>query len=292
MAGFNLTHHYEIDEWCCKVLHQNFPRSTVIQEDIKLVTNIPTASLLLSSPPCQGWSNAGNGKGEDDPRNLWPDMLRLVQQSRPRCVLVENVRGGVAKGYIDLVCGGLEDSGYEAQALVYPAAVVGAPHGRERVFIVAHTRHSDRLQTMPSKNPVTTSTGSIRHENAQGIQSFMRLSQVIQMWPTTAARDYTNPSKPTDGRIQRKLEQGWTIDLNDRVQFFSPQGYSNPQWWEAMMGLPRDWTKLDVSQGFQTTWAYRNMLTNRRGQSQRKSRTTKSVSQRAVMLSCGKRHIH
>lgn len=140
VAGFNLTHHYEIDEWCCKVLRKNFPHSIAICEDIKRVTSIPTATLLVGSPPCQGWSNAGNGKGEDDPRNLWPDMLRLVKQSRPRCVLVENVRGGIAKGYIDLVCGGLEDTGYEAQALVYPAAVVGAPHGRERVFVVAHAR--------------------------------------------------------------------------------------------------------------------------------------------------------
>lgn len=138
VAGFRVTHHVEWDSWCCKVLRKNFPHSVVIEDDIHNVRTITVADVLLGSPPCQGWSAAGNGLGESDPRNLWPDMLRLVQQSRPRCVLVENVRGGISKGYIDLVCGGLEAAGYEAQALVYPAAVVGAPHIRERVFIVAH----------------------------------------------------------------------------------------------------------------------------------------------------------
>lgn len=150
VAGFNITHHVEYDEWCCRILRKNFPHSHVIEDDIKNVTTLPTADVLLGSPPCQGWSSAGNGKGEDDPRNLWPDMLRLVQQSRPRCVLVENVRGGISKGYIDLVCGELEAAGYEAQALVYPAAVVGAPHIRERVFIVAHT-NGDRSRRSQSE---------------------------------------------------------------------------------------------------------------------------------------------
>lgn len=81
--------------------------------------------------------------------------------------------------------------------------------------------HSDEMNRNISKTPVTTSTGSIRHQNEQGEQSFMRLSQVVKFWTSPQARDYHTPSNPTDGRIQRKIEQGWTIDLNDQVRMWS-----------------------------------------------------------------------
>lgn len=85
--------------------------------------------------------------------------------------------------------------------------------------------HSDDRNREPSPTPVLTSNGTYRHLNAAGEQSQMRLSQVVKMWATPNRRDHTNPSKPTDGRIQRKIAEGWTIDLNDLVQFSSPAGY-------------------------------------------------------------------
>ncbi len=192
VAGFTVTHHYEIDSWCCSVLHKNFPHSTIVQQDIKHVTSIPTADVLLGSPPCQGWSNAGNGRGADDPRNLWPDMLRLVQQSRPRCVLVENVRGGVSKGYIDLVCGDLEAAGYTAQALVYPACVVGAPHIRERVFVVAHAAIDDQQNKQTSGNNVKQRAVSHR---CHSITKWDHPGGFSREYDCTSNSDVFNPSR-------------------------------------------------------------------------------------------------
>lgn len=138
-AGFTVTDAYERDPFCCRVLRSRFPHTRVHEGDIDDVTSLPNADVVFGGPPCQGWSNAGSGLGIKDPRNKWPEMLRLVAASRPRCVLVENVPGGIAKGFIDYVCQGLEAESYRPETLVYSASAVNAPHIRERVFILAYT---------------------------------------------------------------------------------------------------------------------------------------------------------
>lgn len=138
-AGFTVTDAYERDAFCCRVLRARFPHTRVHEMDIDDVHTLPTADVVFGGPPCQGWSNAGTGLGVKDPRNKWPEMLRLVAASRPRCVLVENVPGGIAKGFIDYLCKGLEAESYRPETVVYSASAVNAPHIRERVFILAYT---------------------------------------------------------------------------------------------------------------------------------------------------------
>lgn len=133
-AGFNVTHHIEWDAWCCRVLRMNHPNSIVLNKDIHDVCNLPPAAVIFGGSPCQDFSNAGSGAGFDGKRYLWPEMFRIIRESRPRAVIHENVRGGVSKGLLDRISDDLESEGYEVKALVLPTCVFGAPHERYRMF--------------------------------------------------------------------------------------------------------------------------------------------------------------
>ncbi|MGG1669968.1 DNA cytosine methyltransferase [Paenibacillus sp. NRS-1783] len=97
-----------------------------------------TIDLISAGYPCQPFSNAGKRKGTEDDRHLWPQVARLLREIRPRWFIGENVAGHISLG-LDDVLAELESIGYTGQAFVIPSAAVGAPHRRDRVFIVAYT---------------------------------------------------------------------------------------------------------------------------------------------------------
>lgn len=148
-AGMTVTHHVEWDAWCCEVLRMNNPQSEVMNADIKTIDRLPYADVIFGGAPCQDFSLAGKRAGFAGERYLWPEMLRLIRTSQPRCVVFENVRGGVSAGLLDRVCSDLESEHYECIPLVYPANVFGAPHERYRMFVVAYTSSTGQ------QNPVT-----------------------------------------------------------------------------------------------------------------------------------------
>lgn len=95
--------------------------------------------LLTGGYPCQPFSHAGNRKGANDDRHLWPEMDRIIRAIRPQYVLLENVTGHLSLGF-DTVLGNLAASGYDAVWDCIPASAVGAPHRRDRLFILAKRR--------------------------------------------------------------------------------------------------------------------------------------------------------
>ena len=100
--------------------------------------------LLTGGFPCQPFSQAGRRKGTEDDRYLWPEMFRVIRATNPTWVIAENVRGLVTWNdgmVLETVCSDLEGEGYEVQPLIIPAVAVGAPHRRDRVWVIA--RHSD-----------------------------------------------------------------------------------------------------------------------------------------------------
>jgi DNA (cytosine-5)-methyltransferase 1 len=145
----------EIDAWCRKVLHKNFP-TTQLFSDVCTFNGLPfrgTIDVLSGGFPCQPWSSAGKQLGTEDPRHLWPQFLRVIREIQPRYVVGENVRGLLSWGQgiqFEAVCAELEAEGYDVLTFLLPAAGVGAPHHRDRLWFIAH-RHGQglpqRLQT-------------------------------------------------------------------------------------------------------------------------------------------------
>ena len=100
--------------------------------------NLATVDLIAGGFPCQPHSNAGQQRGAEDDRNLWPEYRRIVAELRPTWVLGENVPG-IKGTMLDDILSDLEDLAYSVRTIDIPACGVGALHVRHRFFIVAHT---------------------------------------------------------------------------------------------------------------------------------------------------------
>jgi DNA (cytosine-5)-methyltransferase 1 len=143
-AGFETAAFCEYDQEAQKVLRKNWP-DVPIFSDVRTLTKqelhdngIQDIGLICGGYPCQPFSLAGERRGAEDDRHLWPEMFRLVQELRPTWVIGENVAGHINMG-LDEVLADLETEGYTARTFVIPACAVDAHHRRDRVWTVAHT---------------------------------------------------------------------------------------------------------------------------------------------------------
>ena len=134
----------DYEPFCQKVLRKHW-EEVPIYGDIKELTyeklradGIDKIDIITGGYPCQPFSVAGNKKGEQDPRHLWPEYFRLVKECRPTWVIGENVGGHIKLG-LDTVLKDLESEGYSTRTFSISAASIGANHKRERVWIVAHS---------------------------------------------------------------------------------------------------------------------------------------------------------
>ena len=93
--------------------------------------------LWTGSAPCQPFSVAGQQRGTDDDRHLWPHLFRLVSAQRPAVLMGEQVAAAVGKDWLDGIAADLESIGYACGAAVVPACAVDAPHRRDRLWFVA-----------------------------------------------------------------------------------------------------------------------------------------------------------
>lgn len=139
-AGWQNIAHVEIDSWCNSKVELLFPESRGF-ENIKDFNGKPfrkKIDIITGGDPCQPHSFAGLGKGQEDERYLWPDMLRIIREVRCPFVINENVAGSISNGIVDLKINDLENEGYTCRAYVIPAEAVGAIHQRERVWVVGY----------------------------------------------------------------------------------------------------------------------------------------------------------
>jgi len=144
----------EINEFGNKVLNHYWPEA-YHHTDIKTLT-YDTINAELSKRfgtqwrnddiiisggfPCQPFSTAGKRLGKEDERHLWPEMLRVIREVRPKYVVGENVRGLLSWSdglVLEEVYADLEGEGYEVQPFILPAVGIGAPHKRDRLYIIA-----------------------------------------------------------------------------------------------------------------------------------------------------------
>lgn len=161
-------------------------------------------------------------------------MLRVISELRPRYVLAENVRGAVNLA-LDTVYANLVNEGYKVYPHVIPASAVGAPHQRERLFVIGvredvANAYKARLQ------------GRECPELSECPREFsFRTGGAL--CPTPQQRDFRSGDKPSSTRAERKERQGWSKNLNDIAG-----GQLNPDWVGQLMGYPEGWTDLDVDE--------------------------------------------
>ena len=169
IMGWKNMFHCEINPFGRKILDYWFPNSKSYEDITK--TDFREwqgkINVLTGGFPCQPFSVAGQRKGAEDNRYLWPEMLRAIREIQPDWVVGENVAGiltmvqpgsETALGreeslfgevdrerilhrqeyVVETVCNDLEREGYSVQPVVIPACAVGAPHRRDRVFFIAH----------------------------------------------------------------------------------------------------------------------------------------------------------
>jgi DNA (cytosine-5)-methyltransferase 1 len=187
--GWTNLFHCEIQDFPRQVLDYWFPDS-ISYGDITR-TNFEQwngkVDVLTGGFPCQPFSLAGQRRGADDNRYLWPEMLRAIREINPTWVVGENVTGIKTmvesceeikvgrtddlfeENYIyreeswftlEKICEELNSAGYSVQPFVIPACAVGAPHRRDRIWIVAH-RTDSGIETMQQKRKDGVSSNSL-----------------------------------------------------------------------------------------------------------------------------------
>ena len=130
----------ENEPYCQSVLRHHWPEVPILGDirDVK-GSDLPTRpDVICGGFPCQPFSHAGKQLAQADPRHLWPEMLRLIGECRPTWVIGENVTGLIRLG-LDEVLSGLAAEGYSTRTFNIPACAVGAPHIRQRLFIISHS---------------------------------------------------------------------------------------------------------------------------------------------------------
>lgn len=152
-AGFRTVAFCEIDPFCRRILEKHWP-NVPRYDDIRTLTadrlkaDGIAADVICGGFPCQDISSAGLKVGITGERSgLWVEYARLIRELRPRFVIVENVSALLARG-LDRVLGDLAEIGYDAEWHSISAADVGAPHSRERVWIIAYP-HQNGEPTSP-----------------------------------------------------------------------------------------------------------------------------------------------
>lgn len=137
-AGFQTVAFCEIDPFCRSVLAKHWP-DVPIFEDVTVLRgeDVGPVDVICGGYPCQPFSLAGERKGTEDDRHLWPEFMRLVAELGPTWVIGENVAGHISMG-LDAVLSDLETEGYAVRSFVIPAVSLDAKHRRDRVWTIGH----------------------------------------------------------------------------------------------------------------------------------------------------------
>ena len=237
--GWENAFHCEINDFCNEILKYWFPNSEHYEDITK--TDFSQwrgrIDILTGGFPCQPFSVAGQRKGADDNRYLWPHMLHAIREIRPTWVIGENVAGILTmvqpgeetemgsqtslfredngkrvllrqEYVVETICKDLEREGYSVQPLLIPACAVGAPHRRDRMWFAAHCADA-RIE-------------KVQRERTDGV-----LSNGIT--PDTNGNGYL-PPKTCQG-----IERRWRRDFSQQKEWGD-----TPERTNGLYGLSRD----------------------------------------------------
>jgi DNA-cytosine methyltransferase len=219
---------------------------------------VPRVDVICGGFPCQDISLAGDGAGIDGARSgLWSEYARLVGELRPRYVVVENVSALLGRG-LGRVLGDLSALGYDAEWDCIPASAVGAPHQRDRVWLVAYPdgrRLEVGAQLDREAQQLDPADGRIHAGDT--------LTDYVTKWPTPRTSDSNGPGRHGTGGLDLRTAvaeaerwptpvardwkgSGLAGQLPTELAKTTP-GQLNPTWVEWLMGFPLGWTDCDPS---------------------------------------------
>jgi DNA (cytosine-5)-methyltransferase 1 len=208
-VGGELAWYSEIEPAACKVMEAHHPGVPNLGDITKVDWSaVEPVDVITGGYPCQPFSTAGNRKGKNDERHLWPYVRDAIGAIRPRYAVLENVRGHLSLGFADVLAD-LAYLGLSARWGIVRAADAGAPHNRARLFIVADTssRQLPRLAEWWGLSEPAEHGAAIADPDGTGGKALPRRSRSGD----TGRREpvercgqiVTNPSSERHGRGQR-----------------------------------------------------------------------------------------
>ena len=236
--GWENAFHCEINPFCNEILKYWFSDSEHYEDITK--TDFSQwkgrIDVLTGGFPCQPFSLAGQRKGADDNRYLWPHMLRAIREIRPAWVIGENVAGILTmvqpgketevgsqtslfgednrkrillrqEYVVETICKDLEREGYSVQPLLIPACAVGAPHRRDRVWFVARL-----ITDTACRGSGGTPYESCRENERQ--DGYETQQPIFRSYVRTASDSQCSGSGQIQQKIQSKKPNGYRINSN------------------------------------------------------------------------------
>jgi DNA (cytosine-5)-methyltransferase 1 len=209
--GATTAWHCEIDDAASKVLAHRYPGVPNLgdltevnwgalrfhTDDVDGVSFKP--DILTGGYPCQPFSHAGKRKGTDDERHIWPHVREAIRRVRPRITFLENVAGHRSLGF-DRVLGDLAEDGMHVRWTSLRASDIGAPHQRERLFILVTPADTDSSAGWECSRP-REAAGSRRRSEGEARQDIRPDIGSRARDAADAARDGRNEGRPESARL-------------------------------------------------------------------------------------------
>lgn len=223
----------EFDKHASQVIEQRFGIPN--HKDIKTIdwASLEPIDILTAGYPCQPFSHAGERKGTQDERHLFPYIAQAISILRPRIVVLENVRGHLSLGLKEvLAC--LADLGYDAKWQLVRASDVGAPHRRARIFIVAHANSNAREESRRAIGDIRGASSEILNWTDREIN-----------WSGGENASHANDQHISHDRQVSQLGRRFTsrreMHMQTAPNALDQDGLLNAAFVEYMMGLPKGW---------------------------------------------------
>lgn len=243
----------EIDKYASQVIELRLNKPNL--GDLKKIdwANVEPIDILTAGYPCQPFSQAGNRKGTEDARHIWPNIKEGISILRPRYVILENVRGHLSLGFKE-VLKDLAEIGYDAKWQIVRASDVGAPHRRERLFVIAQPSDTNSERSIIRESSEEWNQGQSQSQLVRSREIVANaLSQRCEDKLCCTKSNEFEQSTPSDTNRNEQSGNGQTQELgcrfNSRNQMrlqrppnpLDLEGRLNPQFVEYMMGLPEGW---------------------------------------------------
>ena len=269
----------EWEEFPRQVLKHHFPNA-IQHGDIKELDATAYAGrvdILTGGFPCQPYSTAGKRLGKEDERHLWPEMLRVIRECSPRWIVGENVRGLVNWNggmVFEEVCADLETAGYAVQPFVLPAAGVGAPHRRDRVWFIAYAhdkggshghgqvqgahgevrQRNDRSQpcNAGAADATNAASGGVCRDSRELCEAQRRQNNQLDASMAQHVPQMLPTPRTQAERANASIDRGkgnLSDEVASRFEIGGKTSQLSPLFVEEMMGFPKNWTASPFQSG-------------------------------------------